>query len=341
VAASRSDRLVVRNRAGFTQLLPLSYYPRIANLPAVSAASFYTWFGGQLGQRRQDFFANFAADPQTILSVYDEWVLPPGQVAAFKADPCGAVIGDALAKRFGWKVGDRVTLRGTIYPGNWDFTVRGVFSGRRPETETALMVFGYRCLNERLPQSLKNQVGIYLVRVDDPLRANTLSTTIDAMFENSPYPTKTESERAFQLGFVSMTSAIVGAIRVVSYIILLILLLVIGNTLAMGVRERTSELATLRAVGFHPWHLVALVLVESLAIGVGSAGLGMASAPLVIRAFTIFVQSQFGPMPKHLFSASTFYLACAASLAVALVGGLIPALKAGRVPIAEGLRQAA
>lgn len=341
VEASRSDRLVVRNKAGFTQLLPLSYYPRIANLPSVSAASFYNWFGGQLGERRQDFFANFAVDPDTFLRVYDEWVLPPEQAAAFKADPCGAVIGEALAKRFGWKVGERVTLRGTLYPGNWDFTVRGIFTGRRPETETALMAFGYRCLNERLPQGLKNQVGIYLVRVDDPLRSNALAAAIDAMFENSPYPTKTESERAFQLGFVSMTSAIVGAIRLVSYIILLILLLVIGNTLAMGVRERTSELATLRAVGFHPWHLVALVLAESLVIGVGAAALGMASAPTVIHAFTAFVQSRFGPMPEHLFTASTFYLAGGAAIAVALLGGLFPAIRAGRVPIAEGLRQAA
>lgn len=341
VAASRADRLVVRNKAGFTQPLPLSYYPRIANLPAVSVASYQTWFGGQLGERRQDFFANFAVDPDTFLRVYDDLLLPPEQIAAFKADPCGAIVGADLEKRFHWKVGERVTLKGTLYPGQWTFTVRGIFRGKRPDVETGLLAFGYRCLNEALPEARKNLVGIFLVRVDDPLRSSEVANAIDTMFENSPYPTKTESERAFQLGFVSMSSAIVAAIRLVSYIILLILLLVIGNTLAMGVRERTSELATLRALGFQRRHLIALVMLESAVIGTGSAALGMAAAPSVIDGFSRFVQAQFGPMPQHLFAASTFYLAAAAALGVALAGGLIPALRAGQVSVSRGLRQVA
>jgi putative ABC transport system permease protein len=202
------------------------------------------------------------------------------------------------------------------------------------------LFFGYRCVNEAVPERRKNQVGLFVVRVDDPSRSAAIASQIDAMFASSPAPTKTESERAFSLGFVAMSSAIIGAVRLVSYIILVILLLVIGNTLAMGVRERSSELATLRALGFKRHHLVALVLGESAAIGLGSATLGILAAPSLIRGFLAFAK-RYGSMPRHLLSAETLVTGALAALAVSLLAGAVPAYRAGKLVIADALRQAA
>ena len=151
-------------------------------------------------------------------------------------------MGKALVDRFGWKPGDKISLSGTIYPGVWEFTVRGVYAGKTPTVDTRVMAFPYRCINERVPQDRKDLVGYFAIRVDDPARSASIAATIDAMFMNSAYETKTESERSFQLGFVAMSGAIIAAIRIVSYVILVIMLLVVSNTIAMGVREKTVDL---------------------------------------------------------------------------------------------------
>jgi putative ABC transport system permease protein len=342
-AAAQVDRLVVRNKVALTQPLPLSYYGRIAALPGVTAVTHMEWFGGLLGESQKDFFPNFAVDPSTFLEVYPEYTLPPEQFAALKADPCGAIVGRRLSQRFGWKPGDRVTLKGTIYPGDWTFNVHGIYDGTRPEADTTGLAFGYRCLNESesLAANLKDMVGTYAVRVDDPARSAQVSAAIDALFANSAYATKTESERAFQLGFVAMSSAILTAIQVVSTVILLIILLVIGNTIAMGVRERTRDIATLRAMGFRARRVVLLVLTESSFLGFASAGLGVLAAPPLVRGFLKAVESQFGQMPTTAVQARTLVLAAAAALLVSLLGGVLPALRAVRIPIAEGLRKVA
>jgi putative ABC transport system permease protein len=339
--AAQVDRLIVRNKVAITQPLPLAYYQRLAAIPGVTAVTHEEWFGGMLGETQKDFFPNFALDPTTFLDVFPEYTAPPEQLAAFTDDPCGALLGDKLARRFGWKVGDRVTLKGTIYPGDWTFTVRGIYSGTRPGADTTGLVFGYRCLNEKLPEAMKDKVGIYAVRVDDPSRSAAVARTIDDMFANSAWPTKTESERAFQLGFVAMSSAILTAIRVVSTVILLIILLVIGNTLAMGVRERTRDLATLRAMGFRPSHVVLLVLAESAAIGIASGVLGILAAPSLVQAFARLIESQFGSLPDHVMQTRTLVLSALAALGVSLLAGAVPALRAVRGPVAEGLRKVA
>jgi putative ABC transport system permease protein len=292
-------------------------------------------------ESQRDFYPNIYVDSATYLKVYDEYVVPPEQAAAWRADPCGAMVGRDLAARFGWKVGDLISLKGTAYPGTWDFTVRGIYRGRERNVDTRIMAFDYRCLNERVGSDQKDRVGFFTVRVDDPARSLAVGAQIDSMFANSPFETKTESERSFQLGFVAMSGAILGAVRIVSYVVLVIMLLVVSNTIAMNVREKTVELSTLRALGFRSRYLVFLVLGESVSIGIAAAVLGVAASPLVVRAFGRIVSRSFGSFPAVSIRADTALLAASMAVAVGLVAGLVPARSAARIPIAEGLRREA
>jgi putative ABC transport system permease protein len=339
--AAQADRLFTRAKASITGDLPLSYLPRISTVPGVDDITFYGFFGGRYGESQRDFFGSAFVDPPSFMRVFDELAVPPQQVAAFQADPCGALIGKDLARRYGWGAGDRVTLKGTLYPGEWTFTVRGIYDVRTGTLDTHSLFFGFRCLNEKLPDERKDRVGAFMIRVEDPSRSAAVASAVDAMFANSPYPTRTESERAATLGFISMLSAIITAVQVVATVILLIILLVIGNTLAMSVRERTRDLSTLRAMGFKGGQVVMLVLFESLAIGLASAVLGVLIAPPLIQGFIAAVGSQMGGFPSDVMRESTLLLGALAALGVALLAGVIPAVRAVRIPVAEGLRKVA
>lgn len=341
VAGAQADRMVVRNKTSITQMLPLAYLQRIEAVPGVTAVTYAGWFGGRISDSQRDFFANFYVDSATYLEVYDEYVAPPDQIAAWKADPCGAMVGERLAQKYGWKPGDRVTLKGSVFRGDWTFTVRGIYSGKRPNVDTTVMAMGYRCINEKAPEALKDMVGYFGIKVDDPARSNQVASQIDKLFANSPWETRTESEKSFQMAFVSMSSAILSAVQVVSYVILVIILLVVGNTLAMGVREKTVDLSTLRALGFQRRHVVLLVLSESLVIGIVSAALGTALAPPLIKGFVNAISSQFGATPAISVRSGTVLLAAGAALLVGVAAGVLPALRAARIPVAEGLRKVA
>lgn len=341
VAGAQMDRLIVRNKTSITQRLPLSYGPRIAAVPGVEALTFQGWFGGRLSEAARDQFPNFFVESSTFLSVFTDYTVPPEQATAFRADPCGALVGEDLAERYGWDVGSRIVLKGTLHPGDWTFNVRGIYGTTQPGGDTTTLFFGFRCVNEKLEASERDQVGIFAVRIDDPSRSVAVASTIDAMFANSPFETRTESERAFQLGFVAMTSAIVAAIRTVSYIILLILLLIVSNTLAMGVREKTVDLATLKALGFRSRHLMAMVVGQSVAMGAAAAVLGLSLAPALIRGFVSAVEDRFGAFPDVQLRTATLALAAGAVLCVALLAAALPAIRAARIPVAEGLRKEA
>ena len=217
--------------------------------------------------------------------------------------------------------------------------MRGIYRGKDPTVDTRVMAFDYRCLNERLGAERKDRVGFFTVRVDDPSRSTAVATAIDTMFQNSPYETKTESERAFQLGFVAMSGAILAAVRIVSYVILVIMLLVVSNTIAMGVRERTVDFSTLRALGFRPKYLVALVLGESTTIGLLGAAFGVTLSPLIVRAFGRIVSASFGSFPVPHIRADTIVFSAVMALLVGIVAGALPALHAARLPVAEGLHR--
>jgi putative ABC transport system permease protein len=341
LALTQPDRLAVRSKISITQPLPLAYRRRIESVPGVTRITYAGWFGGRIGEGREDFFATFYVDKPTYLKVYDENIVPPEQFAAWLADPCGAIAGEALRRRFGWEIGDRVTLKSDVFPGEWTFTIRGFYTGRTPQVDTTAFAFGYRCVNERLPAELRDFVGLYTIVVDDPARSAQVAAQIDAMFVNSAYPTLTESERSFQMSFIAMSSAILTAVRVVAYGVLLILLLVVGNTLAMNVREKTVDLATLRALGFQRRHVATLVLAESLTLGLAGAAVGLLLAPPVIDGFTRVISESFGPVGNVVITGPTYALALGASVGVALLAGLLPALRAAQLPVAEGLRRIA
>ncbi len=211
-----------------------------------------------LYQDEKNFFANFAVEPRSYLELYPEFVLPPEQEAAFLRDRKGRVVGPNLAEKFGWKVGDRVTLSGTIFPGQWDFVLRGIYRGAKPDHRRTQFFFHWDYLNETMKKTTPrraDQVGFFMLGVDRPERAPEVAVAVDSLFNNSLAETHTETEKAFQLGFVAMTEAILIAIRIVSYVVIVIIMVVAANTMAMTARERIGEYATLKTLGFGPRYI--------------------------------------------------------------------------------------
>ena len=295
------------------------------------------WFGGVYIDKR-NFFPQFAVDGRPYLDLYPEYRIPPEQVKAFLLDRKGCVVGRKLAQTYGWKLGDAVPLRGTIYPGSWEFVVRAIYQGVDAGTDESQLFFHWDYLNESLKRTAPrraNQVGIFLVGISDPDAAAQISRAIDAMFRNSLAETLTETEKAFQLGFISMTEAIVVAIRIVSFVIIVIIMAVMANTMAMAARERLSEYATLKALGFRSRFLGGLIFGESMFIALAAGGLGiLASFPLV-RTFGNVMAKLF---PVFQISTETLAMQVAAAAVVGAVAAAVPSWRAARVGIAEGLR---
>ncbi len=341
VDSASADRLIVRNKISITFPLPLNYVQKVRGVPGVSDISFENWFGG-IYKEPKNFFAQFASDAESVMRVYPELELPPEQKAAWIADRKGCIIGTLLAEKYGFKVGDKIVLSGTIYPGTWEFTVRGIYTSSQKSFDLSTFFFHWQYLNEALQERMKDQVGILLVRVADPGRSTEVASAIDKMFLNSLAETRSESEKAFQLSFISMSSAIIDAIQVISIVILVILLLILGNTMAMATRERTTEYATMRAIGFRPKHVVWLVLGEGFIVGGVGAALGIALAtPILSWVAAVFQKT----LPGFLGTFDVSGGMIAISIAVALLGGMLaaafPAYRAGQLKIVDALRRLA
>jgi len=332
-------RLVTRNSISLVFPLPLTYKQKIRQIDGVKAITTANWFGG-IYKEPKNFFPQFAVDPN-YLELYPEYLLSDDERTAFARDRKGAIVGRKLAAQYGFKVGDVVQLKGTIFPGTWEFVIRGIYTGRDAKTDVAQMLFHWDYLNEvakvRYPRR-QNQVGVYVVTIDDPGRAAELSRLIDAEFRNSAAETLTETEKAFQLSFVSMTEAIVVAIRIVSYVVIAIILAVMANTMAMTVRERTSEYATLKALGFGPGFVRGLIFGESVAIAAIGGGLGIA---LTFPVAAAFAQAMGTLFPIFFVSGTTVLLQAACALGVGFIAAWFPSRRAARIPIVEGLRSVA
>jgi putative ABC transport system permease protein len=336
--AASPTRLVTRNSISLVFPLPIYYRDKIRTIDGVRSVAVSNWFGGVWRDER-NFFAQFAVDSPQYFAMYPEFVFEPGQWADYLRDRRGAAVGRQLADLYGFKVGDRLPLRGTIYPGNHEFTVRAIFDGRDQGTITRQMYFHYDYLNEflkaRFPRGANN-VGVFVVDVDDPARVADIARAIDAEFASSLAETLTETEKAFQLSFVAMVETIVQVISGVSYIVIAIILAVAANTMAMTARERLSEYATLKALGFGPAFVARLVLAESLVIAAAGGMLAMALTPVAAAGFfdsvgrTLFARFEVVP--------STYALQAAAALAVGVLAALVPMLRSARVRIVEGLR---
>jgi len=335
-ASSSNARLVMRNAVSLAFTLPISYENRIRGVEGVSRVAHSNWFGG-IYQEPKNFFPQFAVS-DNYLSLYPEFILPEEQRAAYMRDRKGALIGRQLADQYGFKVGDALPLRGTIYPGTWEFVVRGIFDAGDETRVTRLMLFHWDYLNETLVRSAPNranQVGVYVIGVENPDNTAVVSLAADGVFSNSLAETLTETEQAFQLGFVAMSNQIIAAIRIVSYVVILIIMAVMANTMAMSARERTSEYATLKALGFGPGFVALLIFGESLAICVIGGGLGLLATP---PAAAVFKTVSGGIFPVFVVSGETALLQAACALAVGVLAAIVPALRASRVRVVDGLR---
>jgi len=338
--ASSSARLITRNAVSLVFSMPLTYAQRIRQVPGVASVAWANWFGGVYISER-NFFPQFAISAPSYLEMYPEFILPPEQKKTFLTDRTGAIAGRKLADQYGWKIGDQIPLRGTIFPGTWTFTLRGIYEGADKGTDQSTFFFHWDYLNETMKKQFPrraDQTGVFVVQLKDPREAAEVSEAIDATFKNSLAETLTETEKAFQLGFVAMTEAILLAIQAVSFVVIVIIMAVMANTMAMTARERYGEYATLKALGFGNGFVAAMIFAESIAIAFVGGIAGVALTFPLARAFADAMGSLF---PIFFVSEDTVAMQLAAALLVGVVAACVPAWRAARVRIVDGLRAVA
>ena len=337
VEGSSSTRLVTRSNISLTFALPLNYAQRLHAVDGVTQVSWSNWFGGVYITER-NFFPQFAVDAATYLPLYPEYLIADAQRLAFLRDRQGVLVGRKLADKFGWKIGDQIPLRGTVYPGTWTFTLRGIWDGAEAKTDESQLLMHWQFINEtmrtRNPRRA-DQVGVYILGIDEPNNAALIGQRVDKVFANSLAETMTETEAAFQLSFVAMSEAILVAVQAVSLIIVVIIMAVMANTMTMTARERLAEYATLKALGFGPGFVVRLLFGESLLIAAlgGLAGL-LLTFPLA-AAFRSAVGTLF---PIFQVSGTTMALQLVAAAVVGIVAAAWPAWRMSRIDIVAGLR---
>jgi len=338
--AASATRLITRSAISLTFSMPVYYRDKIRAVPGVTAVSVSNWFGG-VYRDPKNFFAQFAVDAPTFFPMYPEFVFDADSYREFLRDRRGAAVGRQLADLYGFKIGDTIPLKSAIYPGTWEFNVRAIYDAKDETTITRQMYFHYDYLNEqikRIAPRRADQAGVFVVGINEGQAAPDISRVIDAEFKNSLAETLTETEKAFTLGFVAMVETIVVAIEGVSYVVILIIMAVAANTMAMTARERMSEYATLKALGFKPGAVAAMIIAEAFLLAILGAGLGMLLTPIVVKGFHAATVSVFAKMPLV---PQTFYLQAACALAVGIVAGIVPAIRAARVKIVDGLRHVA
>ncbi len=338
VNASAADRLVARNAISLIFPLPLSYYDKIRMIDGVKAVSYGNWFGG-IYIDEKNFFANFAIKPESYLAQYPEFVLPPDQRSAFYKDRKACIAGTKLARRFGWEINDTITLRGTIYPGQWEFVLRGIYHGRDKTIDESIFFFHWDYLNESLKKTAPrraDQVGYYMIQIFSPEKAGQVSAAIDKNFKNSLAETRTETEKAFQMSFIAMSDALIWVIQIVSLVIIVIILAVVANTMAMATRERIGEYAVYKTLGFGAFHIWGLVWGEALFITLSGCVIGIA---LTYPAAHIFSRTAGAIFPVFNVATRTLYYDFAASLTVGTLAALFPFWRATHIRVADGLRR--
>ena len=338
--ASSAARMVTRNAISLVFPMPAYYRDRIKAVPGVKAVAHSQWFGG-IYIEPKNFFPQFAVDSDNFFEMYPEFLMKPEELLAFKKDRQGAIVGRKLADQFGWKVGDVVPIRGTIFPGNWQMTIRGIFDGKDETTITRQFYFQWNYINEylikRFPRRA-DQIGIFNIEVTDPGRIADIAKAIDAEFKNSLAETLTETEKSFQLGFIAQSEAIVVAIRIVSFVVIFIIMAVVANTMAMTARERLAEYATLKALGFSPGFVAALVFGEAMMLALIGAGIGILLTFPVAQGFAA---SPAGAVfAAFNVSSLTVVMQAVCAVVVGIVAALVPGWRSANIKIVDGLRHA-
>jgi putative ABC transport system permease protein len=330
-------RLVVRHKVSLANFIPEAYRERIAQAPGVKEVTILNWFGGQYKDNRpENMFARFGCEPESLLRIFDEVTIVEGTPADWTSDRSGALVGERLMKRYGWKIGDRFVLKGDIFPVNLDLTVRAVFRG---SDETGVY-FDRKAVEEGLPQA-KGQVGTFWIKAESAEAAQSLPRLVDAMFENSPAPTKTETEKEFQNGFVSMLGNVRAVVTGISTAIALVILLISANTMSMAARERVTEIAVLRALGYGKPLVLTLILAESLLLSATGAlvGLGLFRLSFPVLKEGLLNSPMAGFAAGMQLFPEVLLTGIGVTLFVGLVAGIVPAIRSAQRSIPDGLRQ--
>ena len=331
-----ANRLVTINRTSIINLIPLSYRDKILRIPGVSYVTHNNWFGG-IYQDEKNFFPQFVIDPETQRQVFPELVVPDDQWANFLKDRQGAVVGAKTAKRFGWKIGDRVPIKTTLYGGgSWEFNVDGIYHGTRAQDDETQFWFQWDYFEEKIPAAVKGQIGWYVILIKDPKDAPRIAKAIDSEFANSPNETKTEAESAFAANWVKQFGNIQFLIVTIGAVVFFTLLLVTGNTMAISVRERTAELAVLKAIGYSDRTILFFVLAESLVIALFGGLLGLL---LAVAATPVLAAALASMLPNLALPASVLALGLAVALLVGIISGLLPGIGAMRMRVVNALRR--
>jgi len=332
------DRLVSRSKISITFTLPVAQKEKIARVPRVVGVTHGTWFGG-IYKDPKNFFANIALESAESFAFFPELLVEPEALKAFAAERNAAIVGSALVDRFKWKIGDVIRLNGTIYPGDWDFVIRGIYRGRDEGTDVGTFYFNWNTIEQRMEQESPGrtgQIGWWIIKIDDPARAATISKAVDSEFDNSSDETLTETEAAFAQSFVAMSGTIITSLQIISLLIVGVILLVAANTMAMTARERISEYAVLKTLGFGPRHILGLIAGESLAIAALGGALGLLLLVPVIRGVGTALRAWFPAFPV---APATLITAAAAAVLVGVLAALFPSWRAVRVSIVDGLRR--
>jgi putative ABC transport system permease protein len=332
-----AQRLMTINRTSIINPLLLSYRDEILRIPGVQYVTHDNWFGG-VYQDPKNFFVQFVIDPENQRKVFPELIVPDDQWNTFLKDRQGAIVGEATMKRFGWKIGDRIPIKTTIYglqDKAFEFNIDGVYHGAKPQDDTTQFWIQWEYFKESVPDNMKGQVGWYTIRIANPDDAPKIARTIDAMYMNSPYETKTETESAFAQGWVKQFGNIKLLIVSIGTVVFFTLLLVTGNTMAISVRERTNELGVLKAIGFSDRAVLGFILGESVVIALaGCVGLLLAlvAVPALSRALA-------GMLPPLLITVRTMVYGVIAAVVVGFASGILPAYGAMRMRVVNALRR--
>jgi putative ABC transport system permease protein len=338
VQLAGQDRLIVRHKVSLIQWLPQAHQKDIERVEGVESAIHQTWFGG-VYQRPSNFFAQMPVNPEPFLDMFPEFIIDAGEREAWLANRTGAIVGKTLAERFDWKIGDRVPIDSPIWPlkdGSrvWEFDIVGIYEGAETGTDTTQMFFRYDYFDEARGFG-DGLVGWYTVRIEDPERAAEIAAAIDAQFANSPYETKTEPEGAFLQGFANQIGNIGLILTLIVGAVFFTILLVTANTMAYTVRERTNELAVLKAIGFSDRGVLGLVLGESFMLSVIGGGIGLAIGWFMVS----LGDPSGGALPTFYIPGANYLIAVGLIVALALAAGSLPALEAKRLQISDALRR--
>ncbi len=337
------DRLATRHKASITMTLPKTYFQQVKQVPGVRAATYANWFGGKDPKKRVQFFAAFAVDQDTYFDVLDDMQVAPEVMATWKATKNGAILGDILARDLQVKPGEKVIITSDIFKGDWEFTVVGLYKPLRRTVDRSTFIFRWDYLNDSpdLRPEMKDKIGWMMERTSDPKGSAEVARAIDKVFDDQDDQTLSMSERAFQLSFLGGFAAVLRAFDVGSLFILVIMALILANTVAMSVRERTHEYGILRAVGFQPGHILGFVMAESALIALlgGLLGVGLVALLVNVMMGPFLEEHMAGWFPYFRTPGSVMLLSLVAAGALGGLAAALPAVRASRLKVTDALRR--